>query len=83
MLFIAMQAEDSIPNSFQALLVLHGTAVNQDGRSSSLTAPKGPAQQQCIQESLQLSQKASQVGLPFLALVWQELTACACFNMKL
>lgn len=28
-----------------ALAVLAGTAVNQDGRSSSLTAPNGPAQQ--------------------------------------
>ena len=27
------------------LLLLLGTAVNQDGRSSSLTAPNGPAQQ--------------------------------------
>ncbi len=27
------------------LALLHGAAVNQDGRSSSLTAPNGPAQQ--------------------------------------
>ena len=30
----------------QCTVVLGGTAVNQDGRSSSLTAPHGPSQQQ-------------------------------------
>ena len=30
------------------LMLLAGTAVNQDGRSSSLTTPNGPAQQVCI-----------------------------------
>ncbi len=30
------------------LALLAGTAVNQDGRSSSLTTPNGPAQQVCV-----------------------------------
>ena len=34
------------------LAVMLGAAVNQDGRSSSLTAPNGPAQQQVIRQAL-------------------------------
>ncbi len=34
------------------LAVLAATAVNQDGRSSSLTAPNGPAQQEVIRQAL-------------------------------
>ncbi|MCC6750534.1 MAG: SDR family NAD(P)-dependent oxidoreductase [Deltaproteobacteria bacterium] len=37
------------------LAVLRATAVNQDGRSSSLTAPSGPAQQAVIRRSLELA----------------------------
>ena len=37
------------------LAVLAGAAVNQDGRSSSLTAPNGPAQQQVIRQALESS----------------------------
>lgn len=35
-----------------ALAIISATAVNQDGRSSSLTAPNGPAQQAVIQSAL-------------------------------
>ncbi|PNH02167.1 Erythronolide synthase, modules 3 and 4, partial [Tetrabaena socialis] len=35
-----------------AVALLAGTAVNQDGRSSSLTAPNGPAQQAAIRAAL-------------------------------
>ena len=34
------------------IALLAGTAVNQDGRSSALTAPNGPAQQAVMQEAL-------------------------------
>lgn len=37
----------------QAAVLLHGAALNQDGRSSSLTAPNGPAQQALIRAALQ------------------------------
>ena len=40
------QLQNTAPEQPQAFLV--GTAVNQDGRSSSLTAPNGPAQQAVI-----------------------------------
>ena len=35
-----------------AVAVIRSTAVNQDGRSSSLTAPNGPAQQEVIRSAL-------------------------------
>ena len=36
-------------------IVLQGTFVNQDGRSSSLTAPNGPAQQGVIRGALEVA----------------------------
>ncbi|CAL6313048.1 unnamed protein product [Bathycoccus prasinos] len=36
-------------------LLVHGSSVNQDGRSSSLTAPHGPSQQAVIHEALSYS----------------------------
>lgn len=62
---LAGQDGVSLPSSVEAMLILRGTAVNQDGRSSSLTAPNGPAQQHCIWESLQLSQAKPQVRMLF------------------
>ena len=38
--------------SSHLIALLSGTAVNQDGRSSSLTAPNGPAQQVVIRAAL-------------------------------
>ena len=35
------------------IAVFAGSSVNQDGRSSSLTAPNGPAQQQVIRQALE------------------------------
>jgi len=37
------------------LVCLVGSSVNQDGRSSSLTAPNGPAQQAVLRESLHVA----------------------------
>merc|ERR1719506_3621922 len=36
----------------RALACLAGSQVNQDGRSASLTAPNGPAQERCLQAVL-------------------------------
>ena len=41
---------------------MQGSTTNQDGRSSSLTAPNGPAQQALIASAIQRS-NATQVGL--------------------
>jgi hypothetical protein len=50
----AQQAVASMgqPRQPSALLVLAGSAINQDGRSSALTAPNGPAQQAVIAAAL-------------------------------
>lgn len=50
MLHLSRNAEP--PSGFSASVVLQGTCVNQDGRSSSLTAPNGPAQQSVLHGAL-------------------------------
>lgn len=43
--------------------VIHGSMVNQDGRSSGLTAPSGPSQQAVIRQALKNSRvEPSQIG---------------------
>ena len=49
---IGLTAQAGGANQQGALMVLKGTAVGQDGRSSSLTAPNGPAQQAVISAAL-------------------------------
>ena len=49
---LPMSATQSRGGKSCFLAILAGAAVNQDGRSSSLTAPNGPAQQQVIRQAL-------------------------------
>ena len=61
------------PQAPPHLLVL-GTAVNQDGRSSSLTAPSGPAQQALLKTALaNASLPPSQVLPPPCLPRWADL----------
>jgi len=48
--FVRRSGRDEDAQAMLACLV--GTNVNQDGRSASMTAPNGPAQQMCIKASL-------------------------------
>lgn len=52
--------------SAAALVYLHGSAINQDGRSSSFTAPHGPAQQALMIDAL-ASCGASPEAVAYLA----------------
>jgi acyl transferase domain-containing protein/acyl-CoA synthetase (AMP-forming)/AMP-acid ligase II/pimeloyl-ACP methyl ester carboxylesterase/acyl carrier protein len=45
--------EKAIANNDNILAVIHGSAINQDGRSNGLTAPSGKAQQKVIQSAWQ------------------------------
>jgi hypothetical protein len=53
---VALALLGSAEEKSPALAVVRGTAVNQDGRSSSLTAPNGPAQSVLIAAALQSAQ---------------------------
>ena len=64
----------SCPESvMQATVLLHGAALNQDGRSSSLTAPSGPAQQSLIRSALQSAHM-----LPSRVRALISVHACVC-----
>lgn len=52
------RAENDRTSCARPVAVLAGTATNQDGRSSSLTAPNGPAQEMLIREALHDAQLA-------------------------
>mmetsp|Transcript_5299 Transcript_5299/g.12032 ORF Transcript_5299/g.12032 Transcript_5299/m.12032 type:complete len:1196 (+) Transcript_5299:117-3704(+) len=63
----AMYYKVSTKEDFSRLNMLCGSAMNQDGRSASLTAPHGPSQQECIRHSLR------EAGIDPLAIQIQEL----------
>ena len=48
---LQLLSQDATASS-SALACILGSAINQDGRSSSLTAPNGPAQQGVIRQAL-------------------------------
>lgn len=43
---------DAVRDGDNVLAVLRGTAVNQDGKTTGITAPNGPAQQECVRKAL-------------------------------
>ena len=47
--------EDASNNGDRVLAVIKGSATNQDGRSSGLTAPNGSAQREVLTEALQMA----------------------------
>jgi acyl transferase domain-containing protein len=49
---LLLQHTNNSCQGMQMLAVIAGCAVNQDGRSSSLTAPNGPAQQEVLRAAL-------------------------------
>jgi acyl transferase domain-containing protein/acyl carrier protein len=50
---VLKRLSDAVRHSDPVLAVIRGTAVNQDGRSSGLTVPNGPAQQRVIRRALE------------------------------
>lgn len=44
---------DALRDGDEVLAVLRGTAVNQDGKTTGITAPNGPAQQLCVRQALE------------------------------
>jgi hypothetical protein len=59
--------------------LLHGAALNQDGRSSSLTAPSGRAQQALLRAALAAAHMAPSVARPCAR---RGPGACACMRMS-
>jgi myxalamid-type polyketide synthase MxaB len=49
---VLKRLSDAVAQGDRILAVIRGTAINQDGASSSLTAPNGPAQEAVIREAL-------------------------------
>jgi acyl transferase domain-containing protein len=52
----AMLLQPALQATGSVLALVGGTAVNQDGRSSSLTAPHGPSQQEVVRAALAAAQ---------------------------
>ena len=51
-LIVLKRLSDVVPGQDQVLALIRGSAINQDGASSGLTVPNGPAQQSVIRDAL-------------------------------
>jgi phthiocerol/phenolphthiocerol synthesis type-I polyketide synthase C len=51
-ILVVKRLRDAVRDGDRILAVLRGSAANQDGRTSGITAPSGPAQQTCIRRAL-------------------------------
>ncbi|WP_233587255.1 non-ribosomal peptide synthetase/type I polyketide synthase [Corallococcus sp. CA049B] len=52
---VLKRLSDAVADGDEVLAVIRGTAVNQDGRSASLTAPNGLAQEAVIRQALKVA----------------------------
>jgi acyl transferase domain-containing protein/acyl carrier protein len=55
---VLKRLSDALADGDRVLAVIRGSAINQDGRSSGLTVPNGPAQEALIREALAVSDLA-------------------------
>jgi acyl transferase domain-containing protein/acyl carrier protein len=61
---VAMRLADAVAEGRHVMAVVHGAAVNHDGRSSGFTTPNGPAQSMAYRRALELSKlRPHDVGL--------------------
>lgn len=51
-ILVVKRLKDAQRDGDRVLAIVRGTATNQDGRTSGITAPSGPAQQACIRTAL-------------------------------
>jgi acyl transferase domain-containing protein len=60
---VLKRLSDAQADGDRVLAIIRGTATNQDGRSSGLTVPNGPAQEALIREAIEASRiDAAEVG---------------------
>jgi len=51
-ILVVKRLMDALRDGDRVLAVIRGSATNQDGRTSGITAPSGPAQQACVRSAL-------------------------------